>query len=116
MSENNQLAGKSSDPKDHIKTMSVKNYVSLAQKCPHMCVCIYRYIYNHFYKSYYRRGLCSPHSFLMFLNVLLIFSLFFMFHLCKKHKDANYMKYFLKNRYFLNIKVILLLFKFINND
>lgn len=60
MSENNQLAGKSSDPKDHIKTMSVKNYVSLAQKCPHMCVCIYRYIYNHFYKSYYRRGLCSP--------------------------------------------------------
>lgn len=61
-------------------------------------------------------GLSSPHSFLMFLNVLLIFSLFFMFHLCKKHKDANYMKYFFKNRYFLNIKVILLLFKFINND
>lgn len=39
-----------------------------------------------------------------------------MFHLYKKHKDANYRKYFFKNRLFLNVKVILLLFKFINND
>lgn len=61
MSENNQLAGKSSDPKDHIKTMSVKNYVSLAQKCPHMCVCIYRYIYITTSINHIIEGVYAPH-------------------------------------------------------
>lgn len=56
MSENNQLAGKSTDPKDHIKTMSVKNYVSLAQKCPHIYIYITTSI-NHIIEG----GFLAPH-------------------------------------------------------